>query len=134
MSKSIFSIDGQTFNIKIAQDSIKRSAQILDSDETERKQDGDIYRDIIGKYVNYTLSVDTSLLDVEQYDTLFDILSAPVEKHSVTMPYGQSSITFDAYCSGVEDTLKRVEGNKQIWGGMTWTFVANGPLLRAGEQ
>lgn len=135
MSQSIFSIDGETFDIKIPQDGIKRSAQILDSDETERLQSGDMFRDIIGKYVNYTINVDTSLLSLEDYGRLFDIITSPVKKHSVTMPYNQTMITFDAYCSGAEDTLKRIEGTgenrKYFWGGLSWQFIADSPFERA---
>lgn len=94
--------------------------------------DGGLYRERIGKYINYSISVDTSLLDLEEYDRLYEILTDPtVDSHQVTMPYGQSEITFDAYCSSVEDSLIRTEYGKNFWGGMSWKFIAIDPFQKA---
>lgn len=135
--QEIFSIDGQTFNIRIPQDGIKRSASVLDTDETERLQSGGMFRDIIGTYLNYTITIDTSLLDVESYDALYEILISPVKSHTITVPYGQTTVTLEIYVSNVEDTLKRRELNgdntKNFWHGLSVVFTSNDPFIRALE-
>lgn len=120
-------IDGKTYNVLIPRDGLSRSGQILDGDNAGRLQTGHMERDIIGTYYNYTLQIDTKGLSVSEYDELYEILTAPVDYHDITMPYGQGTITFQAYISGVEDKLLYIEDTHTLWGGMTVTFVAMAP-------
>lgn len=131
MAQNVFSIDGRYFDIFIPQDGIKRSAQILDSSETERKMDGSLHRSIIGTYYNYTIDIRTDNLSTEEYDELFDLISQPEVSHEITVPYGQTSKTFNAYISSVEDSLKRIENGKCYWAGMQLKFIAIDPAILA---
>ena len=131
MAQNVFSIDGRYFDVFIPQDGIKRSAQILDGPNTERKTDGNLYREIIGTYYNYTIEIKTDNLTLEEYDELFDLISQPEEYHEITVPYGQGSKTFNAYVSSVDDSLRKIEGDKFFWQGMTLQFIATEPAIRA---
>ena len=122
-----FKVDGTAYNVLIPRDGLKRSGQILDGDNAGRLQTGRMERDIIGTYYNYTLQIDTKGLSVSDYDALYEVLTAPADYHVVTLPYGQSTITFDAYVSGVEDTLVMAQDTRTTWGGMTVNFVAMSP-------
>ncbi len=84
-------------------------------------------RDVIGTYYNYTLSLDTRGLAVDEYDALYEVLSAPVDYHTIQMPYGQGAITFQAYVSNVDDRLLDKSTGKALWGQMTVTFTALAP-------
>ena len=52
------------------------------------------------------------------------------ERDTVTVPYGQGTVTFEAYVSGVEDELKRMGDGFNRWGGLTVTFTAMSPKRR----
>lgn len=129
MTQNVFSIDGRYFNVKIPEKGIKRSFSVTDSDKAGRVLTGAMVRDIIGTFYNYTLDIDTSKLSPVEYDELYDILSAPDDYHSITMPYGQGTITFDAYCTSGEDTLLHRE-DKNIWTGLSINFIAISPYRR----
>lgn len=123
-------VDGVSYNVLIPRDGLKRSGQILDGENAGRLQTGRMERDIIGTYYNYTLTIDTKGTSIAEYDSLYEVLTSPVDCHRVVMPYGQGTIAFDAYVSGVEDGLIAAEPSRNIWGGMTVNFVAMAPKRR----
>ena len=131
MAQNIFTIDGRDFDVRIPQDGIKRSGQVLDSAETERLENGEMFRDIIGTYYNYTIQVDTKNLKVEEYDELYDLVTQPVEKHTITVPYGQTTLSFDAYITSAEDSLLKRENGVNYWHGLTLAFIALKPNIIA---
>ena len=103
------SIDG-TYYTDIIWTSLKRSFSVLDTENTGRTvADGRMHRDIIGTYYNYTLGLKAKIGAEAQYDTVYDILSAPTASHRVILPYGQGTITFDAYVTGGDDELIRTK-------------------------
>lgn len=122
---SVFTIDGVNYNVKVM--SIKRSAAVLDGENTQRMSDGDMFRDVIGTFYNYTVTVEAKNLTYAQYDLLYETLTAPVDFHNIVLPYGQSTISFQAYCTGAEDMLMGIEGNLKKWGVLSFTFIAKQP-------
>ena len=116
-------------NIHIA--SCKRDGEVLDGKNSGRVTAGDMFRDVIGTFYNYTMQIDTDEASLEEYDALFEVLTAPVKYHTVDMPYAQGYIRFQAYVSSVSDELKSVRSDGNKWNGMTMKFVAMKPYRRA---
>ena len=123
----IFKVDGVAYNVTVPEGGLKRQGRILDGDNAGRMQSGRMQRDVIGTYYNYVMQIDTKSLDVAQYDALYQVLSAPVDYHTVILPYGQSTLTFQAYVSNVDDELMLMQGNRNLWGNLSFTFVAMQP-------
>lgn len=123
----VFTLDGVEFDVWVT--SLKRKFAVTDTDNSGRTMDGNMHRDIIGTYYNYTMDIDTKNLNLVDYDLLYEMLSAPVESHILTVPYGQKTLTFKAYMTGGEDDLK-IRGNKQIWNGLSINFIAMEPQRR----
>lgn len=115
-----FAINGNQFNISVT--SLQREAAVLDGPGAGRVRSGDMDRDIIGTYYNYVMTLNTKNLSFSDYDTLYELLTSPVDYLTVTMPYGQSTITFKAYVANVSDKLIV----KNYWGGMSVRFTAMG--------
>ena len=128
---SPFTLDGKTYNVFVPESGIRRSGQVLDGENAGRTPSGAMIRDIIGTYYNYSIDLDTSQLDVAAYDELYEALSAPVDSHTLTIPYGQTTITFQAYVTRADDTLKTMDGCTNLWGGLTINFIAMKPQRRA---
>lgn len=61
--------------------------------------------DVQGTYYDYEVEVATSHLNVAEYDSLYEVLTTPQESHTVTLPYGQSTITFEARVSVASDRI-----------------------------
>ena len=58
--------------------------------------------------------------------------SAPVEFHTLVVPYGQSTLTFAAGITGAEDNVILM-GDGTVWGNLSITFRAKSPQRVVSE-
>ncbi len=123
--QTVFTIDGKSYNVSVTD--LQRKASVLDGENAGRVMSGLMVRDIIGTYYNYSMTLDTRSLNFSDYDSLYEVLTAPVDCHSITVPYGQGTATFDAYISNADDVLKRMDGSRNLWGDLQINFVAMAP-------
>ena len=128
--KAPFTIDGSAYNVTVPAGGLKRSFKVLDGKNAGRVLSGDMERDIIGTFYNYELQINTRSASLAEYDRLYEVLSAPVNFHTVSFPYGQSTLTFQAYVTDGQDNLSRITGGKKYWRGLTVQFVAKSPQRR----
>lgn len=120
-------MDGVSYDVIVPENGLKRKGQVLDGEKAGRLLIGSMERDIIGTYYNYTLQIETNRLNTADYDRLFEVLTAPVDYHMVSFPYGQEMLTFRAYVSNLEDTLKIIQNGVRYWGGVSVNFIAMDP-------
>ncbi|WNX84359.1 hypothetical protein RWV98_17560 [Agathobaculum sp. NTUH-O15-33] len=125
---NVLIVDGKTYNIDVT--SLKRSASVLDGTNAGRVLSGLMVRDIIGTYYNYDLTFGRSSLSPADYDALYETLTAPVDYHTITVPYGQETKTFRAYVSNASDVLRRMTDKVNLWGELTIKFTAMEPDRR----
>lgn len=125
--KHAFVLDGVSYNVFVPEGGIRRSGQILDGENAGRTPSGAMIRDIVGTYYNYTIDMDTSGMDVEEYDKLYEVITAPMDCHTLEVPYAQGTLAFTAYVTGAEDTLKTMADGRNLWGGMSINFIAMKP-------
>ena len=116
-------IDGERFDVEV--EKLTRKADFLDK-YAERTEDGDLKRELIGVYFNYTLQLFAGSRTSE-YSRLWDKLTEPVEFHEVTVPDSDGDYTFTAYFSGVGDTLLLQRAARNYGTDLTVTFTAKSP-------
>ena len=75
-----FSIDGQEFNVIVTE--LARKGRVSESKLSGDVKSGAHFRDIIGTYYDYEMTVGSNALSETEYDALFEILTAPVESHA----------------------------------------------------
>lgn len=124
---ALFTVDGTAYNVKVPVGGLKRSFDILDGPNAGRMLSGRMTRDIIGTYYNYELQIERDNASLAEYDQLYQVLSAPVDYHTVSFPYGQNTLTFQAYVTKGSDSLLRRSSNKNHWTGLSIQFVAMEP-------
>lgn len=127
MNKGLFSVDGVEYAVHVPRGGLKRSFKVLDGPNAGRALAGEMTRDVIGTYYNYQLQIERDNASLEEYDRLFDVLSAPEDYHTVTFPYGQSTLTFRAYVTDGGDGLARKKRGKSYWEGLSVQFIAMAP-------
>lgn len=129
--QNVICIDSVYYNVRIPEKGIKRKFTVLDDESSGRIQTGGMHRSIIGTFYNYTIVFDTSELSRSEYDQLYETLSAPVDSHVITVPYGQSTLTFDAYVTEGEDVIEKIKrgdnSNENDWTGLSVQFIAMEP-------
>lgn len=122
--QQVFTLDGRAYNVRVM--SLTRSFEVLDGENTGRTiSDGAMFRDIIGTYYNYEMEIDCSKLSPTDYDDLWEALSAPVDWHTVSFPYGRAGmLTQQMYVSSGSDQLQRVENGINFWAGLKIKYIA----------
>lgn len=131
MIRQVVTIDGTSFDVGV--EYIKRKARIEDGPNAGNSKRGDWIRDVYGTFYDYILAFDTSAgLTRADYDTLYSVITAPVEFHTLVVPYGQSTLSFAAGITGAEDNVILMDDGT-VWGNLSITFRAKSPQRLATE-
>lgn len=126
----VFLLDGKAYNVQVEE--LERSFAVTDTDQSGRVMDYTMNRDIIGTFYNYTMKVFPDIRHLGSYDAFYDAVSDPnYDSHEMTFPYGQDTLTFQAYVSQGKDKLRK-RGERNIWGmeGLSLNFTAMEPQRR----
>ena len=130
---SCFKVDGIEFTRAVV-DKPKRSFQILDGENAGRLiRIAKMERDVLGTFYNYNMIIDSRFMTREEYDTLYDLLSAPVDSHTIEVPYAQETLIFEAYVTNGTDELQGIRNDFNIWAGLSINFIAMEPQRRPAE-
>lgn len=118
-------VDGIFFDIPMV--SLKRNADFLDK-YAERNEEGDLLRELIGVYYNYTLTAGTSSdFGETDYDAFWDKMTEPKEFHEISIPTKSGYYVYTAYISSVSDEYKKIFNNEAEFAGFTCKFTAKSP-------
>lgn len=117
-------IDGMYFDVPLV--SVKREAKVLDKFAEREEESGDMLRELLGIYLNYTMNFGT-IDDDDLYERLFDKLTEPVAFHDVTLPSTKKSYTFKCYVSSVSDEMEKIMDDTVKFKGLTCKYIAKAP-------
>ena len=117
-------IDGTYFDVPLV--SVKREAKFLDKYAEREEETGDLLRELIGVYINYTMNFGT-IDDDDTYEKLWDILTQPVAFHDVTLPSTKRHYTFRCYISSVSDEMEKILDDTVKFKGLTCKYIAKAP-------
>ena len=120
-------MDGIQYHVRVKIGTIGRSFRIGEGDNSSIMLSGLYDRDILGTYYDYEMEVEPDPFHPEDYDRFYEAISAPVQSHEITLPYGQSSITYDAMVSSGEDTMRDKIAGVQRWTRLKVQFSAARP-------
>jgi hypothetical protein len=124
---NVFRVDGIDYsNVVIV--GVERTAEIRDTELSGIMTDGSYHRDLFGTYYNYTINLVVIKGKEAEYAALYQVLTAPVESHSVTVPYNNTIVTFTAYVKTVSDSLYRKSSNISVWKDITVDFIDVSPM------
>ncbi len=124
----MITIDNNSYDVGIIK--ITRKAT-QDIDKIGTTMDLRKHYDIKGTYYDYDVELATYKMQVAEYDSLYEILTAPQESHTVTLPYGQTTLTFEARVSVASDTLIKSFTAFKKWSSLKVTFEALTPQKEA---
>ena len=119
-------LDGVTYST-LHVNKLTRSFAVEDGPNAGRVNTGAMDRDIIGTYYNYHAEIDADAASREEYDAFFWAISAPVDSHTLVVPFAQSTLTFQAYVTQGQDELTFMEDAANRWGDLSFNFIAMAP-------
>lgn len=126
-------MDGVDYRVGIVYGSMEEAAELVDGPNAGVMLSGFEDRDLTGTYYGHSMSVEPDPRYPQDYDALYDALAAPVNSHSVTMPHGQSTVTYDAKVSSVRRRSGSVMGGVRRWHGIEVSFRSIRPVRAPGE-
>lgn len=118
----MLTVDNTLFHVHVTYPSLVNSFEIREGDNSGFSQNGREIRDIIGTAYSYELKIEPNPLFPADFDALWDVFSAPVASHTVSLPFGQSMKDFDMAVSDGERTYYGKSGGFHRWKGMTIKF------------
>ena len=123
-------VDGEEFHTGVI--NMTRKGDILDK-TANRTEDGNLHREVIGTYYNYTLEIRPGN-DTAHYNRLWDILTEPVAYHYVQLP--GSDDTVEMYFGSVQDKVRYIaEDGTTYYSGLTCNIICKKPSRYAtGER
>ena len=122
-----FLLDGIAYNVQVIK--LTRKFSVLDSDQSGRTMDGQMYRDPIGTFYNYEMTVCQRGSDVQAMDSLWEAISQPAKSHVCTFPYNQQTLTQKMYVTSGSQELFLMTDKSNRWGELTLSFVAMSPRV-----
>lgn len=123
-----FKVEGREFNVFVTE--LSRTARVEESSLSGDVRSGEHFRDMVGTYYDYDMTIGTDSLSETEYDDLYETLTAPVESRVVELPYGRGSIVFEAYIDSVGDKLVSKRKGMARWGELDVKFRAKRPQRR----
>lgn len=121
----VFMVDGIAYNVDVL--SLVRKFSVMDTDKSGRTQDGQMYRDVVGTFYNYTITVGVRGNDVQALEAFWEAISSPKTSHVCVFPYGQKTLTQRMYVTGGEQALKLMRDGINHWDSISVNFIAMGP-------
>lgn len=118
-------IDGKEWMIPLV--SVKRNFDVLDKYAERNEEDGDLKREILGVYCNYTMVFGT-IDDDEMYEKLIDKLTEPKEFHDFKFPTTKAPFEFRGYISKVSDEMDKIFSDTVRFKGLTAQFTMKKPF------
>lgn len=106
---------------------LTRTFSVLDGENAGRVMSGEMQRDVIGTYYNYQVEIDPDAASREDYDAFYEAISAPVDSHTMIVPYAQTTLVFEAYITQGQDELTLMEDDANRWEQLTFNFIAMAP-------
>ena len=125
----LFIVDNKGYDVHVLK--LTRKFSVLDTDKSGRTLDGQMYREPLGTFYNYTLTVSPRVGKESEMDALWEAISQPASSHVCVFPYGQKMLTQKMYITTGEQALVRRADGKNHWGELTINFIAMGPKVRA---
>lgn len=127
--KEQFTIDGVSYNVHVTK--LVRKFSVMDTSSTGRTLSGEMYREIVGTFYNYSMTVSPNSGDPGAMDAFWEAISKPVASHVCVFPYGQKTLSQKMYITSGEQDLTLKDESCSTWGEITIEFVAMGPKVKA---
>lgn len=121
--KMPITMDGVTYRVAIVYDTIQRHFEINGGPNAGVMMSGRQELDTIGTSYSYQMHVEADPANRASYDAFYEAVTDPNNRlHTITLPYGQSSITFEAYVTSGDDIYHGPINGTENWTGLVINY------------
>jgi hypothetical protein len=121
----IIKIDGKTYS-NVLVTAIEESFTILYGEDTGRTIDtgGRMFLSPIGTFISHNVTFARKTGYEQEYDELYDYLMQPrYDGMDIYIVHDQTLLHHEAYVSNGNRPLKKITGNKALWGELKVNFI-----------
>ena len=108
-------MDGIRYNVAVVFDSMERAFELVEGPCSGTAITGTQIRDILGTGYTYTMTIEPMPDNEEDYDSFYQAISKPVDYHTITVPYNNTTMTYRAAIKSGRDTYGGHYMNKEHW-------------------
>lgn len=110
-------IDNVTYNVEWKNNDLKCKFEIINGDNSGRLQGNkDMYLEYVGTFYNYEGTLVRSRnCSREEWDRLIGVLANPINSHTITVPFRQTTMTWQFYISSGEQSLICITEDGNRW-------------------
>lgn len=119
-----WSIDGLEWSVPCQ---VERTSEMRSSEISGVLLDKSYFNDVIGTYLSYTVSVAVPISKLQEYESLYELLTEPSASHTFVLPYGQSTAVVVGRVASVSDEYHFLDNNRTYWLGLKFTVMSNYP-------
>jgi len=120
----MWSVDGTEWSIPCT---VERTSEMTSSEISGMLLDKTYFNDVIGTFLRYSLRVAVPQGYEEQFNSLYEILTEPVDGHAFTFPYAGGVISVTGRVENIRDSWVRLPNGKQKWRGIAFDVLPNHP-------
>ena len=115
-------MDGKLYHVRVVFDTFQQDFDLIEGPNAGDMISGRHERDLLGTEYSYQFGVEMDPAHPDDYDTFFDDISAPVDSHTVTVPDGQGTRTFDAMIQSGSRKLRWKVAGRLWWCGLVINY------------
>lgn len=127
MDAMSITMDGVTYRVRIVYNTLVRAFTLIEGVNAGDMISSLRERDLSGTGYTYEMQVEPDPRYPADYDSFFHAISAPVDSHLVVMPYGQTTLIYNAIIESGSDTYKGMIGGVKRYGGLTVRYRYSQP-------
>lgn len=127
-------LDNVAYKLHIKFPGLQRGFSFVDGGQGGVMQSGLTVDDTIGTTYSYTFTVEPDRKHRADYDGFFEAISSPNRVHSITLPYGQTTKTFDCRVDAGGDHMGDMWGSERAWEGLSVTVTPIRPQRMAEDE
>lgn len=120
----MWSVDGSTWDIPCT---VERTAEMTESEISGMLLNKVYFSDVIGTFMKYSIKIEVPFGYEEQYSSLYEILTAPVDGHEFVLPYAGGNISVTGRVNSIKDVYMRMPNGSLHWRGIAFDVIANHP-------
>lgn len=118
LSLESITMDNTVYRVRVVYDSMALHFELVEGTNAGKMLSGRKEYALAGTEYGHRLTVEPDPMHRADFDAFVHAISAPVPSHHVELPYGQTTIDYDAHVtSGDVKFLGRL-GGQNIWGGI----------------
>lgn len=116
-------LDGTLYHVRVVFNTLEQAFELIEGPNAGDMLSGRHERDLLGTAYSYQFGVERDPAHPGDYDAFFWAISAPVDSHTVEMPNGQSTLTFDAMIQSGRHVLGARLGGRNHWTGLVVNYT-----------